>query len=150
MIYLYLINFILLVLFQVQSYPTECVFSFNACLETYNLLLQLYLKCGQFEHSAGILEEYLKGHPSEADLSVLDLLLSILMQNNAHEKALHHIEHAHRVYFSGKELPLKLKVKSGICYLCLGYTEKAEVYCINLFTLLIDFLYLTHLVKAHN
>ncbi|KAK3229696.1 hypothetical protein Dsin_001577 [Dipteronia sinensis] len=87
---------------------------------------KLYLNCGQLEHSMGILEEYLKGHPSEADLSVLDLLLSILMQNNAHEKDLHHIEHTHMVNISGKELPLKLKIKAGICYFCLGNMEKAE------------------------
>ncbi|KAL5843128.1 hypothetical protein ACOSQ4_009086 [Xanthoceras sorbifolium] len=89
---------------------------------------KLYLKCGQVERSTGILEEYLKEHPSEADLSVLDLLLAILMQNDAHEKALHLIGHAHMVYFSGKELPLKLKIKAGICYLRLGNMEKAEIY----------------------
>ncbi|KAK2648210.1 hypothetical protein Ddye_015699 [Dipteronia dyeriana] len=89
---------------------------------------KLYLKCSQLDHSTGILEEYLKGHPSEADLSVLDLLLAILLQNNSHEKALHHIEHAHMVYFSGIELPLKLKIKAGICYLYLRNMEKAEIY----------------------
>ncbi|KAH9781975.1 general transcription factor 3c polypeptide 3 [Citrus sinensis] len=88
---------------------------------------QLFLKCGQTARSMGILEEYLKVHPSDADLSVIDLLVAILMENNAYEKTLQHIEHAQIVRFSGKELPLKLKVKAGICYLRLGNMEKAEI-----------------------
>lgn len=100
------------------------------CQEELNwsfILLQLFLKCGQTARSIGILEEYLKVHPSDADLSVIDLLVAILMENNAYEKTLQHIEHAQIVRFSGKELPLKLKVKAGICYLRLGNMEKAEV-----------------------
>lgn len=89
---------------------------------------QLYQKCGQIERSFAILEGYLEGHQDEADLSVINLLVSMLMQNNAYERALQHIEQAHAIYYSGKELPINLKTKSGICHIHLGDIEKAEVY----------------------
>ncbi|KAA3463161.1 general transcription factor 3C polypeptide 3 isoform X1 [Gossypium australe] len=89
----------------------------------------LYQKCGQIERSFAILEGYLEGHQDEADLSVINLLVSMLMQNNAYERALQQIEQAHAIYYSGKELPINLKTKSGICHIHLGDIEKAEVFC---------------------
>uniref|UniRef100_A0A2N9IDX6 Uncharacterized protein n=1 Tax=Fagus sylvatica TaxID=28930 RepID=A0A2N9IDX6_FAGSY len=88
---------------------------------------KLYLKCGQLEHSIRILEDYVKGHPSEADTSVIDLLAAIFMESNAYDKALQLIEHANLVYFSGKELPLNLTIKEGICHVHLKNMEKAEI-----------------------
>ncbi|GKV35145.1 hypothetical protein SLEP1_g43450 [Rubroshorea leprosula] len=88
---------------------------------------KLYLKCGQVEHAIDILEDYLKSCPSEADLSVVELLVAILMEIKAYERVLKQIEHVQTVIYSGKELPLKLKAKSGICYLHLGNMEKAEI-----------------------
>ncbi|KAH1075125.1 hypothetical protein J1N35_027453 [Gossypium stocksii] len=90
---------------------------------------KLYQKCGQIERSFAILERYLEGHQDEADLSVINLLVSMLMQNNAYERALQQIEQAHAIYYSGKELPINLKTKSGICHIHLGDIEKAEVFC---------------------
>ncbi|KAK5777673.1 General transcription factor 3C polypeptide 3 [Gossypium arboreum] len=90
---------------------------------------KLYQKCGQIERSFAILEGYLEGHQDEADLSVINLLVSMLMQNNAYERALRQIEQAHAIYYSGKELPINLKTKSGICHIHLGDIEKAEVFC---------------------
>ncbi|PPD71972.1 hypothetical protein GOBAR_DD31138 [Gossypium barbadense] len=87
---------------------------------------KLYQKCGQIERSFAILEGYLEGHQDEADLSVINLLVSMLMQNNAYERALQQIEQAHAIYYSGKELPINLKTKSGICHIHLGDIEKAE------------------------
>lgn len=88
---------------------------------------QLYAECGQTERSISILENHLKSHPSGADSGVIDLLAAILMETNAYNNALQHIEHAHQVYYSGKELPLELKIKAGICHVRLGNIEKAEV-----------------------
>ncbi|KAJ0085375.1 hypothetical protein Patl1_06855 [Pistacia atlantica] len=88
---------------------------------------KLYIKCGKIERSVGMLEDYLKDHPSEVDLSVIDQLIDILMSSNAHDKALQHIEHANTVYFSGKEVPVNLKIKAGICHIQLGNMEHAEV-----------------------
>ncbi|XP_058224439.1 uncharacterized protein LOC131333749 isoform X4 [Rhododendron vialii] len=90
------------------------------------LAYSLYQKCGQKERSITILEDYLKSHPSDADLVVVDLVASTCMNNGEHTKALQHIEHAHRVYCSGKELPLYLSIRAGICYVHLGDDEKAE------------------------
>lgn len=88
---------------------------------------QLYAECGHTERSISILENHLKSHPSGADFGVIDLLAAILMETNAYNNALQHIEHAHQVYYSGKELPLELKIKAGICHVRLGNIEKAEV-----------------------
>ena len=98
----------------------------------------MYLKCGQLEHSICILEDYVKGHPSEADTSVIDLLAAIFMESNAYDKALQLIEHANLVYFSGKELPLNLTIKEGICHVHLKNMEKAEVCCMCIFFIVVD------------
>ncbi|OMO51533.1 Tetratricopeptide-like helical, partial [Corchorus capsularis] len=89
---------------------------------------KLYQKCGQIEHAVSILEDYLHGHPSEADLSVINLLVDILMEINAYKRALSKIEQAQVSYYLGKELPLNLKIKAGICQIHLGDTEKAEIF----------------------
>lgn len=89
----------------------------------------MYKRCGQLERSIAMLEDYLKGCPTEADLSVVDLLAVILMDNNEHIKALQHIERAKLIYCSGRELPINLMIKAGICHIHLGDMEKAEVCC---------------------
>ncbi|KAH0983695.1 hypothetical protein GBA52_010872 [Prunus armeniaca] len=86
----------------------------------------MYDRSGQHEHSIHILEAYLRDHPTETDPSVIDLLASILMENNAHNEAIRHIEHAQLVFCSNKEMPLTMKIKAGICYAYLGNMEKAE------------------------
>ncbi|KAJ4840532.1 hypothetical protein Tsubulata_027347 [Turnera subulata] len=95
-------------------------------VEALKMAAKLYLKCGQTEHSVNIVEDYLKAHPSEADIGAIVLLADVFMETNAHMKALQHIEHAQLVYYSGKELPLQLRVKAGICLIHLQDTEKAE------------------------
>lgn len=87
---------------------------------------KLYKKCGQVERSVSILEDYIKDHPTKADLSIVDMLAAVCMENNAHDKALQHIEHAQLLYCSGKDLPLHLTIKAGICHIHLGNIEKAE------------------------
>ncbi|KAL6981147.1 hypothetical protein U1Q18_022776 [Sarracenia purpurea var. burkii] len=54
------------------------------------------------------------------------------MDNKAHTKALQHIEHAQYACCGGKELPLYLAIKAGICHIHIGNIEKAE----TIFTLL--------------
>ncbi|KAF2317269.1 hypothetical protein GH714_019213 [Hevea brasiliensis] len=96
-------------------------------VEVLKISAKLYTECGQTERSISILENYLKGHPSGADFGVIDLLAAVLMETNAHNNALKHIEHAHQVYYSGKEMPLQLKIKAGICHVHLGNIEKSEI-----------------------
>lgn len=88
---------------------------------------EMYEKCGQRERSVHMLEEYIRAHPTEADLSVIDLLVSLLVENNAHNEALLHIEHAKLVFYSGKEMPLEMKVKAGICNAHLGNMRQAAI-----------------------
>lgn len=74
-----------------------------------------------------MLEESLKRHTDVANLGVVDLLVSVLMENDEYARALEHIEHARKVYSTGEEMPLDLITKAGICHVHLGHKEKAEV-----------------------
>lgn len=83
----------------------------------------MYQKCGQVEKAVGILEEFLNDHSSQGDPSLVDLLVTLQMESNAHSKALQQIEHA----CSGGKMPLNLKAKAVICHAHLGNVENAEV-----------------------
>jgi general transcription factor 3C polypeptide 3 (transcription factor C subunit 4) len=48
------------------------------------------------------------------------------MDIKAHDRALQYIEQSQ---VAGKELPLNLKVKAGICHVHLGNMEMAQVRC---------------------
>lgn len=91
---------------------------------------KLYLQSGQAERCIGVLEDYIKASSENVDLSVLYMLIGILMEHDGKVKALQHIERAQVVYFKGRELPLNLIVKAGICNLHIGNLEKA-VSCFN-------------------
>lgn len=107
------------------------VYGIWSCLKlTATTLFQLYEKCGQRERAVSILEEYVKRNQVEAEISVVHLLVSIHMEGKAYLKALNHIEHAQQVYRAGKEFPLSLTIKAGVCHAHLGNLEKAEVCCI--------------------
>ncbi|KAF4397088.1 hypothetical protein G4B88_008934 [Cannabis sativa] len=97
-------------------------------IEALKTSAKLYRRCGQLEHSIDILEDYLKCHRTKADLSVIDLLASTLMETNDHNKALHHIEHAREVCSLGKELPLNLTIKMGLCHVHLGNLDRAKAF----------------------
>ncbi|CAA0806010.1 tetratricopeptide repeat (TPR)-containing protein [Striga hermonthica] len=88
---------------------------------------QLYKKCGQHERAVSMLEDSLRNHDNLAKLSVVDLLSSVLMENNAYAKALEHIERAQQGCVDEKEIPLHTIIKAGICHVQLGHMEKAEV-----------------------
>ncbi|KAL4583203.1 hypothetical protein LXL04_007770 [Taraxacum kok-saghyz] len=94
----------------------------------------LYQKCGQHERIVSILEEYLNKNTKDGDLSVVQLLASIHMLGNAHEKALHHIEYAQLNYSGGQDLPVELLVQAGICHVHLGNMEKAQALFGGVFT----------------
>ncbi|CAJ2647463.1 unnamed protein product [Trifolium pratense] len=86
---------------------------------------KFYQKCGQVERSISILEDHLKSKPDGVNASVVDLLSAILMEMKAHDRALQYIEQSQ---VDGKELPLNLKAKAGICHVHLGNLEMAEVF----------------------
>ncbi|XP_011100078.1 general transcription factor 3C polypeptide 3 isoform X1 [Sesamum indicum] len=97
-------------------------------VEVLSKATQLYRKCGQHERAVCMLEDNLRNHVNDANLSVVDLLASILMEINAYAKALDHIEHAQQVYSTGQEIPLCLTIKAGVCHVHLGHLEKAEAH----------------------
>lgn len=100
---------------------------------TITTLFQLYQKCGQRERAVSILEEYVKRNQTEVEISIVHLLVSIHIEGKAYIKALNHIEHAQQLYYAGKEFPLSLTIKAGVCQAYLGDLEKAEVcYFLNI------------------
>ncbi|GAB4839589.1 hypothetical protein Ancab_029112 [Ancistrocladus abbreviatus] len=98
-------------------------------VEALKKAIMLYEKCSQFERSVSIFEDYLKHHPSEADLGIVDVFVSLCIEKKEHVKALQHIEDAKNL--SGRELPLYLTIKEGICHANLGDVERAEI-CFSL------------------
>ncbi|XP_042039082.1 general transcription factor 3C polypeptide 3-like isoform X1 [Salvia splendens] len=89
---------------------------------------ELYQECKQHERAVSMLEESLKHHKDDAYIGVVNLLVSVLMENNKYARALEHIEHTQKVYTAGKQMPLDLITKTGICHIHLGHKEKAEAY----------------------
>ena len=96
---------------------------------------QYFLKSGEGERAANILEDHIKSHPSEVGPDVLDLLASVLMEINAYDRALKYIHDVRQIYNLGKELPSSLKIRQAICHVRLQELEQAEdcvSYIINL------------------
>lgn len=93
---------------------------------------QMYQKCGQVDKAISVLEDYIKVPLTQANLSVIDLLAAIHIENKAHTKAIQQLEQARLVCCAGEELPLHLTVKTGICHAHLGNIEKAEILFANL------------------
>ena len=88
---------------------------------------QIFHEHGQVDRATEVLEACIERHSSKADINVFYLLIILLMKANSHGKALQYINQAKLVFYSGKELPLFLSVKTGICLLYLGDAENAKV-----------------------
>ncbi|KAK6134192.1 hypothetical protein DH2020_032082 [Rehmannia glutinosa] len=97
-------------------------------IEVLEKATQLYKKCGKCERAVCMLEDSLRNHVNVANLSVVDLLASVLMETNAYARALEHIDRTQQVFSTGNEIPLHLIIKAGICHVHLGHLEKAEAY----------------------
>lgn len=89
---------------------------------------QLYLKCGQHQRAVCTLENRLRSQVDVVTVEVLDLLVSVLMETKEYARALEHIERSQQ---SGKEIPIHLIIKAGMCQVHLGHLEKAKV-CLHL------------------
>ncbi|KAF8102512.1 hypothetical protein N665_0198s0212 [Sinapis alba] len=88
---------------------------------------EYFLKSGEGERAANILEDHIKSHPSEVEPDVLDLLASVLMQINAYDRALKYIHDVRQIYNLEKELPSSLKIRQAICHVRLEEMEQAEI-----------------------
>ncbi|CAH8386984.1 unnamed protein product [Eruca vesicaria subsp. sativa] len=86
-----------------------------------------FLKSGEGERAANMLEDHIKSHPSEVRPDILDLLADVLMQINAYDRALKYIHDVrHQIYKLGKELPSSLIIRQAICHVRLQEMEQAE------------------------
>lgn len=88
--------------------------------------MQMYRKCGKTEKGIQILEDYINADEQKSDLSVIDLLITLYMSNNAHNKAHQQIENYHAALNSEK-LPFHLEAKAILCRAHLGDMGDVEV-----------------------
>lgn len=87
----------------------------------------MYRKCGQASRAIKVMENYINKYSSVADLNMFSLLIDLLMENNSHGRALQFIGQAKSIFCSGKDMPLYITVKAGVCQLYLGEIENAKV-----------------------
>ncbi|KAL9271717.1 General transcription factor 3C polypeptide 3-like protein, partial [Drosera capensis] len=107
---------------------------FRLCPDDFDALnnaIMLYKRCSKLECGVNILKWYVKEHGYEADLSMVDMLVSLCIENHNYSEALQHIENAKKVHCPGSEWLMYLTIKEGICCAHLGDMEKAEV-CFSL------------------
>lgn len=103
-------------------------------VEARKMAAKMHHKIGQGQLATEGLEKFIAEHPSEADLTVVNLLAALHMENKAYSKAIEQIEHARMIYCSGQGLPLDLAVKAGICRAHIGNVEDAEKFFEDLLT----------------
>ncbi|XP_020867107.1 general transcription factor 3C polypeptide 3 isoform X2 [Arabidopsis lyrata subsp. lyrata] len=95
-------------------------------IETLKWGIEYFLKSGEGERAASILEDHIKSHSSEVGHDILDLLASVFMQINVHDRALKYIHDVRQIYNVGKELSSSLKIRQAICHVHLEEMEQAE------------------------
>ncbi|CAN8292814.1 unnamed protein product [Cochlearia groenlandica] len=103
---------------------------FHRCPERIEALkwaVEYFLKSGEGERAASILEDHIKSQSSEVGPDVLDLLASVFMQINAYDRALKYIRDVHQIYNVGKEPSSSMKIRQAICHVRLEEMEQAEV-----------------------
>jgi general transcription factor 3C polypeptide 3 (transcription factor C subunit 4) len=87
----------------------------------------MYRECGQIDKAINLLEDYVNTQTTNTDWSVLDLLISLYLRNNAPSEALKQIKKARLQLRSQHKLPVQLQAKEVICHAYLGDMKHAEV-----------------------
>ncbi|XP_020103106.1 general transcription factor 3C polypeptide 3-like isoform X3 [Ananas comosus] len=100
---------------------------YPANIEARKMASKMYRKCGLPDRAISLLEDHVNLPNSKVDLNVVDLLVSLYMDKNAHNEALRHIENA-RLALGFEKLPASLNTKAIICHAHLGEMEPAEVF----------------------
>lgn len=98
-------------------------------VEVCKMVAKMHHQGGRIEDAKQVLKKLIDEHPTEANLTVVNLLADLHMDNKDFSAAITCIEHARKVYCSGQGLPLDLAVKAGICHAHLGLDSIAERYC---------------------
>ncbi|GJN36576.1 hypothetical protein PR202_gb25452 [Eleusine coracana subsp. coracana] len=88
---------------------------------------QMYRDCGQIDKAINLLEEYVNTRSTNMDWSLLDLLISLYLRDNAVSEALKQIEKAHLLLGFEHKLPVKLQAKAVVYHAYLGDMKHAEV-----------------------
>ncbi|GJN13251.1 hypothetical protein PR202_ga31603 [Eleusine coracana subsp. coracana] len=89
---------------------------------------QMYRDSGQIDKAINLLEEYVNTRSTNMDWSLLDLLISLHLRNNAISEALKQIKKAHLLLGSKHKVPVQLQAKAVICHAYLGDMKHAEVF----------------------
>ncbi|CAL5003385.1 unnamed protein product [Urochloa decumbens] len=89
---------------------------------------QMYRECGQIDKAINLLEDYVNTQTTNIDWSVLDLLISLYLRNNAVNEALKKIEKARLQLRPQQKLPIQLQAKEVICHAYLGDVKHAEIF----------------------
>nr|CAB3480345.1 unnamed protein product [Digitaria exilis] len=89
---------------------------------------QMYRDCGQIDKAINLLEDYVNTQTTIIDWSVLDLLISLYLRNNALGEALNQIEKARLQLRCQQKLPIQLQAKEVICHAYLGDMKHAEIF----------------------
>ncbi|XP_039817629.1 general transcription factor 3C polypeptide 3-like isoform X2 [Panicum virgatum] len=87
---------------------------------------QMYRESGQIDKAINLLEDYVNTQTTNSDWTVLDLLISLYLRNNAINEALKQIEKARLQLRSQQKLPVQLQAKEVICHAYLGDMKHAE------------------------
>ncbi|KAH8961754.1 hypothetical protein BDL97_05G064600 [Sphagnum fallax] len=95
-------------------------------VEVCKMVAKMRQKNGQFEQATQVLEKLIDEYPAEADLTAVNLLAELHMENGAFAAAISQVDRARDLYCTDQGLPLDLAVKSGICQAYLGNLEDAE------------------------
>jgi len=89
---------------------------------------QMYRESGQMDKAINLLEDYVNTQTTNSDWTVLDLLISLYLRNNAINEALKQIEKARLQLRSQQKLPVQLQAKEVICHAYLGDMKHAEIF----------------------
>ncbi|XP_078156073.1 uncharacterized protein LOC144551848 isoform X1 [Carex rostrata] len=96
-------------------------------IEARKMAAKMYRKCGRTEKGIQILEDHINADKQKSDLSVIDLLITLYMSDNAHSKALKQIE-KYLATLESEKLPFHLEAKGTMCRAHLGDMGHAEVF----------------------
>ncbi|KAH7427586.1 hypothetical protein KP509_10G050600 [Ceratopteris richardii] len=98
-------------------------------VEACKMAAKMHQQSGRIDEATKVLKKMLHEHPTEADLTVVNLLAELYMDNKAFSSVISCIEEARNIYCAGQGLPLDLAVKSGIAHAHLGNKSIAKDYC---------------------
>ncbi|MCO5600950.1 hypothetical protein L7F22_055067 [Adiantum nelumboides] len=98
-------------------------------VEACKMAAKMRQQSGRTDEATNILKKLLHEHPTEADLTVVNLLADLYMENRAFSSVITCIEEARTIYCAGQGLPLDLAIKTGIAHAHLGNEKVAREYC---------------------